>query len=161
MTDVLTGLNNRRYLLDQLERELARAVRAGYPVSLIIFDLDDFKQINDTFGHLAGDQALRHVADVLRQPLRRSSTICRYGGDEFCVVVPECGAEEAGRVAARLRAEVEAAHLHLPSGTIQLHLSGGVATQYPDSPPDIDLFSLADRELIKAKREGKGRIGVG
>ena len=158
MTDSLTGLNNRRYLRDQLDRELARAVRARYPVSLIVFDLDNFKEINDTYGHSAGDEALKHVASVLKQPTRRSSTICRYGGDEFCIVVPECGAEEAQLVADRLRSEIESSPLRFGEERIQLRLSGGIATQFPDSPIDTDLFALADRELIKAKKQGKGRI---
>jgi diguanylate cyclase (GGDEF)-like protein len=160
LTDPLTGLYNRRYLVEQLERELARSMRAKYPVSLVIFDIDNFKAINDTHGHLAGDRALRHVSDVLSQPLRRSSTICRFGGDEFCVLVPECAAEEAELVAQRLKSEIESRPLALDGGNVALAVSGGVATQYPDSPPELDLFEMADRELIRAKRQGKGRISV-
>jgi diguanylate cyclase (GGDEF)-like protein len=159
LTDSLTGLHNRRYLLEQLERELARSVRSHYPVSLIIFDLDDFKHINDAHGHLAGDQALKHVATRLHNPLRRSSIACRFGGDEFCILVPECTADEALLVAERLKSEIEAQPLALEGvGSIQVRVSGGVATQTPDSPPEIDLFELADRELIKAKRQGKNQI---
>jgi diguanylate cyclase (GGDEF)-like protein len=159
LTDSLTGLHNRRYLLEQLERELARSVRSRYPVSLIIFDVDDFKQINDAHGHLAGDQALKHVATVLHSPLRRSSTICRFGGDEFCILVPECGPEEAQLVAERLKSEIEARPLVLDGvGSVQLRVSGGVATQTPESPPETDLFELADLELIRAKRQGKNQI---
>jgi diguanylate cyclase (GGDEF)-like protein len=159
LTDSLTGLHNRRYLLEQLERELARSVRSRYPVSLIIFDVDDFKQINDAHGHLAGDQALKHVATVLHSPLRRSSTICRFGGDEFCILVPECGPDEAQLVAERLKSEIEAQPLVLDGvGSVQLRVSGGVATQTPESPPETDLFELADLELIRAKRQGKNQI---
>ena len=162
LTDSLTGLHNRRYLLEQLERELARSVRSRYPVSLIIFDLDNFKQINDTYGHLAGDEALKHVATVMSHPLRRSSTICRFGGDEFCIVVPECAADEAQLVAERLKAEIEEEPLKLEGvGDLNLRISGGIATQYPDAPPDTDLFELADRELIRAKRQGKSQIVQG
>src|SRR5258708_6156555 len=88
LTDSLTALHNRRYLLEQLERELARSIRSRNPVSLIIFDIDDFKQINDAHGHLAGDEALKHVARMLQVPLRKSSTICRSGGGEFCILLP-------------------------------------------------------------------------
>ena len=162
LTDSLTGLHNRRFLLEQLERELARSVRSHYPVSLIIFDLDNFKHINDTYGHLAGDQALRQVATTLQQPLRRSSTICRFGGDEFCIVVPECAADEAQLVAERLKFEIEEEPVVIEGvGSVNLRISGGVATQYPDSPPDTDLFELADRELIRAKRQGKSQIVQG
>ena len=157
LTDSLTGLHNRRFLVDQLEREVARSSRSKSPVSLIIFDIDNFKQINDTHGHLAGDQALRHVASVMTLPLRRSSIICRFGGDEFCIVVPECGAEEAQLVARRLKDEIESAPLHLEGvGDIQLAVSGGVATQDPDSPLDQDLFEVADQELIRAQAAGQG-----
>jgi diguanylate cyclase (GGDEF)-like protein len=159
LTDALTGLHNRRYLLEQLERELARSVRGRYPVSLIIFDIDNFKQINDTYGHLAGDEALKHVAAALMEPLRRSSTICRFGGDEFCIVVPECAGDEARLVAERLKARIEETPLAIEgAGTVSLRISGGVATQYPDPPPETDLFELADRELIRAKRQGKSQI---
>jgi diguanylate cyclase (GGDEF)-like protein len=159
LTDALTGLHNRRYLLEQLERELARSVRGRYPVSLIIFDIDNFKDINDSYGHLAGDEALKHVAKALLEPLRRSSTICRFGGDEFCIVVPECAGDEARLVAERLKAQIEETPLVIEgAGTVQLRISGGVATQYPDPPPEADLFELADRELIRAKRQGKSQI---
>jgi diguanylate cyclase (GGDEF)-like protein len=130
-------------------------------VSLIIFDIDNFKSINDNFGHSAGDRALQHVANVLRQPLRRSSTISRFGGDEFCVLVPDCGEEEAQLVAERLKSDLDGQPLRLDdAGTVHLAVSGGVATQDPDSPPEMDLFEMADADLIRAKRQGKGRIGA-
>lgn len=161
LTDALTGLHNRRFLVEQLDRELARSTRNHDPVSLIIFDVDNFKDINDTYGHVAGDMALRHVGSVLSIPLRRSSTICRYGGDEFCVVVPECGEEEAELVARRLKAEIEERPLTLEGDNrINIKVSGGVATQHPEAASDIDLFQLADDRLIHAKREGKDRISV-
>jgi diguanylate cyclase (GGDEF)-like protein len=159
MTDPITGLYNRRFLHEQLERELARATRARYPVSLLIFDIDNFKLINDTHGHPVGDEAVKHVARVLAGPLRRSSTICRYGGDEFCIIVPECDQKEAVRVAERLRQCVEETPLELPGqAPVRLQVSGGVATQQAETPAAVDLVELADRELIRAKREGKGRI---
>ncbi len=161
LTDPLTGLHNRRFLVEELEREVARSSRNKSPVSLILLDIDNFKHVNDTYGHVAGDQALKHVATVMTHPLRRSSLICRYGGDEFCIVVPECAAEEAQLVALRLKSEIENQPLHLDGvGDIQLSISGGVATQDPESPVDQDLFEVADQELMRAKRQGKGRIGV-
>ncbi|GAC1334107.1 MAG: hypothetical protein NVSMB17_15350 [Candidatus Dormibacteria bacterium] len=161
MTDALTRLGNRRFLQEQLERELARSSRGHYPISMIILDIDNFKGINDTHGHSAGDDALRLVADALRQPLRRSNTICRYGGDEFCVVIPECTSEEAVGVAGRLREEVEKVGLVVGSGrVVHLQLSAGIATQDPAEPSGADLFELADQALIKAKKEGKDRVVV-
>ena len=161
MTDSLTRLGNRRFLHEQLERELARSSRGRYPVSMIILDLDDFKGINDTYGHRAGDDALKLVAEALRQPLRRSNTICRYGGDEFCVVIPECTTEEAMGVAARLLEEVEKVGLDVGDNrTIHLRISAGIATQDPADPGTEDLFEMADQALINAKREGKDRVLV-
>jgi diguanylate cyclase (GGDEF)-like protein len=161
MTDALTRLGNRRFLRDQLDRELARSHRGRYAVSMVILDIDDFKKINDSHGHKVGDHALQLVADALREPLRRSSTVCRYGGDEFCVIIPECSPEEALGVAARLREEIQGRTLHVPGpGAVQIQVSAGVATQHPDQPAAVDLFELADRALMQAKREGKNRVGV-
>lgn len=161
LTDALTRLGNRRFLLDQLERELSRSNRGRYPVSMVILDVDDFKKINDTHGHRVGDHALVLVADALREPLRRSSTVCRYGGDEFCVIIPECSLDEAIGVAARLREEIRGRALHVPGlGAVEIQVSVGVATQHPDQPVSLDLFELADRALMQAKREGKNRVSV-
>ena len=159
LTDALTGLGNRRFLHEQLERELARSARGGYPVSMVIIDLDDFKMVNDTYGHRAGDAALRTVAEAMRYPLRRSSTVCRYGGDEFCVLVPECTPEEAMGVANRLKEEVEQSLLEVPGvGRIRLRASAGIATHDPSDAGGSDLFELADQALMRAKRAGKSRV---
>ena len=159
MTDPLTGLGNRRFLHEQLEREMARSLRSRYPVSMVILDIDDFKLVNDTFGHRAGDLVLRSVADALRFPLRRSSTVCRYGGDEFCVIIPECTPEEALGVAARLKLEVERSLQAVPGvGRVRLRASAGVATHEPDEPAATDLFEVADQALLRAKRQGKDRV---
>ncbi|MGB2938755.1 MAG: GGDEF domain-containing protein [Candidatus Dormiibacterota bacterium] len=161
LTDPLTGLRNRRFLVDELDREVARSSRSRSPVSLILLDIDNFKDVNDNYGHVVGDKALKHVASVMSQPLRRSSVICRYGGDEFCIVVPECGAEEAQLVAQRIKQEIENQPLFVEGvGPVQLFVSGGVATEDPEAPLEQDLFEVADQELIRAKRQGKGRIGV-
>ncbi|MHB8507243.1 MAG: GGDEF domain-containing protein [Candidatus Dormibacteria bacterium] len=161
ITDPLTGLYNRRLLREQLERELGRSVRGRYPVSLVVIDIDNFKAINDTHGHVAGDEALKQVAAVLREPLRASSIICRYGGDEFCVVVPECDRDDARLVAERLVERIIATPVKIDGATFQMSASGGTATRHPDEPPGTDLFELADRQLLAAKRAGKGRVHVG
>jgi diguanylate cyclase (GGDEF)-like protein len=161
LTDALTRLGNRRFLHEQLEREIARSHRSRYPVSMVILDIDDFKSINDTYGHREGDEALKVVADALRVPLRRSSTVCRYGGDEFCVIIPECSPEEALGVARRLREEVAQRPLTIAGmGQVTLRISAGVATQDPAAPATADLFELADQALIQAKRAGKDRVQV-
>ena len=161
MTDALTGLGNRRFLHEQLEREVSRSHRSRYPVSMVMLDIDDFKQINDNHGHRVGDMALQLVGDALRVPLRRSSTVCRYGGDEFCVIIPECSPEEALGVAGRLREEIEQRQLEVPGlESRTLRVSVGVATQHPDEPAAVDLFEMADRALMQAKRHGKSRVEV-
>ena len=161
MTDSLTRLGNRRFLYEQLERELARSSRGRYPVSMVILDIDDFKRINDEHGHRVGDEALKLVAEALRQPLRRSNTICRYGGDEFCVVIPECTTEEALGVATRLREEVAKVGLDVGGGAmVHLRMSAGVATHDPAQPATADLFEMADEALLSAKRAGKDRVLV-
>ncbi|MEA2684142.1 MAG: hypothetical protein QOK05_2470 [Chloroflexota bacterium] len=161
MTDALTGLGNRRFLHEQLERELSRSHRSRYPVSMVIIDIDDFKLVNDAHGHRVGDDALRLVADALRVPLRRSSTVCRYGGDEFCVIIPECSPDEALGVARRLCEEIEQRPLVVAGlAPVGMRVSAGVATQHPDEPLAVDLFDLADRALMEAKRHGKNRVEV-
>ncbi|MFN2463807.1 MAG: diguanylate cyclase [Candidatus Dormibacteria bacterium] len=161
LTDALTQLGNRRFLSGQLERELARSARGRYPVSMIMLDIDDFKAINDTYGHRAGDDALRAVAGALLQPLRRSNTVCRYGGDEFCVLIPECSTDEALGVARRLLQEVEGTEVRSGSGDFfTIHVSAGVGTFEPDDPGSHDLFEMADRALLGAKRSGKNQVLV-
>jgi PleD family two-component response regulator len=102
--DALTGLYNRRYLAETLERELGRALREGYPVSLIILDVDNFKQVNDAHGHAAGDQVMRFIGAELRSQVRPGDMACRYGGDEFVLVLPNTSHEIAMRRANELRA---------------------------------------------------------
>src|SRR5262249_7485101 len=106
--DALTEVHNKRYLLDFLDRELARASRHRRPMTLILFDLDHFKRVNDEFGHLCGDHTLRELAARVRSAIRRDELLARYGGEEFAVVLPESGVEDALGVAERIRAAVEA-----------------------------------------------------
>jgi diguanylate cyclase (GGDEF)-like protein len=151
--DALTGLHNRRYFHDTLAREVARAHRYNRRLALIIFDLDDFKAINDRIGHLAGDSVLADAADVIRSVVRSADIACRVGGDEFAVILPESGMPEAEQLYARLQQALE----QRPLGEAgRIHLSAGVAELAKDDDSRA-FFERADDALYGAKEAGKGR----
>jgi diguanylate cyclase (GGDEF)-like protein len=159
VTDPLTGLWNRRYMAESLEREVSRALRFGHQVSLIIIDIDDFKKINDRQGHLQGDLVLERVADVVEEATRSIDVAARYGGDELAVILVETGREGATilgeRVAERMR---ETAVPLRDGGSMGVTISVGVAT-VPDSADDLEsLVDAADRALLRAKRAGKNQL---
>jgi diguanylate cyclase (GGDEF)-like protein len=151
--DALTGLHNRRFFHDTLAREVARAHRYGRKLALIIFDLDDFKAINDRIGHLAGDAVLADAADVVRSVVRSADIACRVGGDEFAVILPESGKAEAEQLYARLQTALEARPIR-DAG--RLHLSAGVAELTRDDDART-FFERADNALYGAKQGGKDR----
>lgn len=154
-TDDLTKIANRRSFQSSLERELSRSVRRGEPVSLVLLDLDYFKQINDLHGHPAGDEALRNVAAALTIACRDLDTLARYGGEEFAVILPDCDSERSVGIAERLRGAVSTAPAVRP-----LTASAGVAT-FPDHAADSDqLIKAADDALLEAKRKGRDRTVV-
>ncbi len=155
--DSLTGLWNRGMILEILQRELPRSKREGHAVSVIMADIDHFKGINDTHGHLVGDQVLRQVAQRLLAVLRPYDTVGRYGGEEFLVVLPGCGAEIALSLAERLRRCIEAESIRgegmlLRSVTVSL----GVAV-WNGEASGLELLRLADAALYRAKNEGRNR----
>lgn len=157
-TDPLTGLYNRRSLLSRLDEALARANRGGDRVALVILDIDHFKAINDTYGHPAGDDALRGLAQTIRALLRRTDTAARHGGEEFAVVLEQTDAQGALIMAERLRKEAQKLAFSGDAGeTFGLTISLGVAT-YPDDGEDAEsLLSLADQALYEAKRQGRNQ----
>ncbi len=158
-TDSLTGLLNRRALNDMLGNEIERASRYEKDLSLIICDVDLFKQINDTHGHTAGDRALTAVSEVIRRSLRKSDILGRYGGDEFMIVLPETSLAGAQSLAEKIRAAVEGLALELPGNKrTGLTLSIGVASCcMPEDNLDT-LVSLADAALYKSKEAGRNKI---
>ena len=155
-TDGLTGLLNRRSFDTHLGTEVARALRLRYPLAVSIVDLDGFKKLNDSQGHLAGDAALRSVAAALAGAVRGSDVLARYGGDEFAVIHPGCDHGSAAVVGTRLRAAVEALAIAVGAGTGQvLRASVGVATLRADEGV-VDLLARADAALYRAKARGGG-----
>jgi diguanylate cyclase (GGDEF)-like protein len=157
--DGLTGLHNHRYFREALDREAARGARHARQFSLIMLDVDRFKQFNDTFGHLSGDAALKTVANVLRGNCRASSVAARYGGEEFVVLVPEVDKDSAMIVAERIRVELrQSVTLDPRSGAPRTFtVSLGVATFPADGQDPDALLENADRALYAAKQTGRDR----
>lgn len=156
--DARTGLHNGRYFEETLEREVARASRYDRKLALVIFDLDDFKQINDRLGHLAGNAALAGVAERMREVLRSADLAARYGGDEFAVVLPESGLEEARKFYERLRAHIETTPIP-PVGRISLSCGIGELERQQGRCEDAQtFFNRVDHALYRAKKAGKGQV---
>ena len=152
--DALTGLHNRRYFHETLERETARAQRYERGLALIILDIDDFKEWNDRLGHLAGDDVLAAVAERLHGAVRQSDIACRVGGDEFAVVLPEAGARDAEQLYRRIQFAVGSG----ASGPAErVRLSAGIAELRPEDDA-VALFQRADDALYRAKEGGKGQV---
>lgn len=160
LRDSLTGCFNRAHGLEVLEGEVARARRSDAALSVMMFDVDQFKRINDNFGHLCGDEVLAAVGQRLRQVLRRSDLRCRYGGDEFLVVLPETAAAGASRVADWVRGEIEQIDLAGRYGDVKPTVSIGVATWSAGETVDA-LLERADRALYAAKGGGRNCIRTG
>jgi diguanylate cyclase (GGDEF)-like protein len=151
--DGLTHIANRRTFETQLQHDLARAQRHGDSVSLVILDIDHFKQLNDTFGHQAGDEVLRRVARVLSEQCRTYDTAARYGGEEFAIILPACDEREAVATAERLRSAITGMKTVTP-----LTVSAGVATGTGETADRNRLIHAADHALYEAKRAGRNRV---
>jgi diguanylate cyclase (GGDEF)-like protein len=156
-TDALTGLYNQRYFHDPLRREVTRAHRYERALALIVFDLDDFKSINDEVGHLAGDRVLAQAADRLREAVRSVDVACRIGGDEFAVILPESSATDADQLYRRVHNAMRG--VALGPGGQSLQLSAGIAElEHGDTAATI--FERADAALYRAKDQGKDRADI-
>jgi diguanylate cyclase (GGDEF)-like protein len=152
--DALTGLHNRRYFHETLAREVARAQRYDRRLALIVFDLDDFKAVNDRIGHLAGDSVLADAAERIRDVVRSADIACRVGGDEFAVILPESTLTDADQLYRRIQAAISARPLALVG---KLHLSAGV-TELRSEDDGTSLFERTDAALYRAKNAGKDQI---
>jgi diguanylate cyclase (GGDEF)-like protein len=157
----LTGLHNRGWLDDAFDREIKRSERDELPLALIMIDVDHFKNYNDEYGHLAGDQVLITVADAIRSPLRPNDLVARFGGEEFAVLLPETTVSNAEIIAERLRDHVATAdpgmldNRQLPAVTISL----GIAGRQPGYSLDM-MIAAADVAMYHAKRNGRNRVQV-
>jgi len=155
--DGLTGLLNRRYLDETLPREISRAKRDGYPLAIIMIDVDHFKQINDTYGHPAGDEVLKSMGSIFRHGAREGDIACRYGGEEFVIVLPRMGIEAALARAEKWRMEVASTPVRHGDFDIRFAVSAGISG-YPDHATDHErLMACADRALYMAKMDGRNR----
>jgi diguanylate cyclase (GGDEF)-like protein len=162
-TDPLTDVANRRQLFLRLEQELPRAMRFSEPLSILMLDLDLFKQINDRHGHTVGDGVLKAVAQILKRNVRKIDLVARYGGEEFCVLLPRSGKREALEVAEKLHRAVGAARLPGPETEkiLAVTISVGVATLSDDTKSAAALVEKADAALYEAKRAGRDRVSSG
>ncbi|MGI5863626.1 MAG: diguanylate cyclase [Myxococcales bacterium] len=158
IVDGLTQISNKRYFLEFLEREMARCHRYGRALSLLMFDIDHFKKINDEHGHLAGDHILRELAAVIKSRVRREECFARYGGEEFAIVLPESGPDKS-RVFAEKLVRIVADHTFTFEGRrIPVTISVGVADMAPDLTEPSSFIKAADTQLYRAKREGRNRV---
>ena len=156
-TDELTGLYNRRHFIKMAEGEVDRAIRYKHSLAYIMFDLDRFKQVNDTYGHPAGDQVLKTVASLVRQELRDIDLLGRYGGEEFVILLPETNLRGAREVAERLRKQVARAQITIAQGKISITISLGVSIVSPECNSLTQLIEASDKALYAAKEGGRNQ----
>jgi diguanylate cyclase len=156
LSDPLTGIPNRLAFDDRMKREFARWKRYRGALTLMILDVDHFKNINDSYGHKAGDKALKLIAVVLQQNLRETDFLARYGGEEFIVLLPETPLERVAPVAEKLRRAIEASDFHHRGERVPITLSGGYAQFAGEDTPEV-VFQKADEALYRAKSEGRNR----
>jgi len=160
ITDPLTGLLNRRYLEERLNEELNRSRRYEYPMSFLMIDIDDFKNYNDVNGHQAGDQALQITAHNLKAGLRLEDVACRYGGEEFCILLPQTPVNEAAVISERIRQRIVDAHYpfgsNQPLGFVTVSIGVSTFSRHVDTSERV--IAAADRALYRAKSKGKNRI---
>src|SRR3954469_1911936 len=159
--DDLTGVYNRRSMFHHLEAELSRCRRYGRSLGILMVDIDHFKRVNDEHGHLVGDQALRWVASTIQNELRSMDFLCRYGGEEFCAILPETNRPGVARAGERLRAAIGRSLFEYDNVEMHLSISIGGASWAPDESSEFpDLLARADAALLEAKRAGRNQVRV-
>ena len=156
--DHLTGIANRRAFFEAAEREIARRKKSPRPLSLVLFDADHFKAVNDTYGHPAGDAVLCHLAKLLMSTFRQVDVVARVGGEEFAVLLPSTDLQTALKIANRLRENVESQVVEVDGVKIRFTVSGGVASMDENTSSLDAVMKLADKALYQAKSSGRNRI---
>jgi diguanylate cyclase (GGDEF)-like protein len=159
-TDGLTQLSNRRYFDEMLDREVARAKRYKRTFSLLVFDLDHFKRVNDRFGHLAGDAVLRQLGAVLLGRLRVNDVLARIGGEEFALITPEVSLDGAKDLAGKINRLIGDTRFEFEGSAVEITVSVGVAEWQPDYEDAWDLFKAADDKMYEAKRAGRNQVCI-
>ncbi|HIP14232.1 MAG TPA: GGDEF domain-containing protein, partial [Sulfurimonas autotrophica] len=152
ITDPLTGIYNRRYYYEKIQKEMYEAKRYGLSLSLIMCDIDFFKKVNDLHGHDVGDEVLKYYTKLLQESLRKSDTLCRIGGEEFMIILPHTNKTQATKIAQKLREKVQESKKILP-----ITMSFGV-TEYISGESEDYLFKRVDQALYKAKESGRNRV---
>jgi two-component system cell cycle response regulator len=160
ITDGLTGIANRRAFEERIKVEVYRALRYARPLSLVMFDLDHFKKVNDTYGHMAGDHVLKTVASAVSSRIRAYDAFARYGGEEFALLLPETSKAGAAQVAEEIRASVANTQFIFEDRVIPVTVSMGVAEVVPEFRTHHELVKAADVRLYGAKRDGRNRVAV-
>ncbi len=160
MSDPLTGAHNRRYFIEMLKNELVRAQRYNHPTSLMVIDIDRFKDINDQFGHDIGDQVIIEVVKLSSGVLRKNDVFSRFGGEEFAILLPETNLEEATSIAERLCGNIANAQINTPQHRITFTVSGGVTQVEMNNDTPVKVLKRADIALYRAKQQGRNRIVV-
>ncbi len=158
ITDSLTEVHTRRYVMERFEEERSRAQIHKTPMAFLMIDIDFFKNFNDQYGHLTGDQILREISSIIKAHIREIDIIGRFGGEEFCVVLPDTDYDGAGYVAERIRAAVEAATIKAYDTTTKATISIGISDYPEDGEKVSELIDKADWALYRAKKEGRNRV---
>ncbi len=158
-TDTLTGIANYRYFAQALEQEIERTQRSGQPTSLIMLDIDFFKKVNDQWGHEVGNQALIHLSQLLQQTVRKLDVPCRYGGEEFAVILPDTNLAACLPVAERIRQRIEELPLDVDGHPLHMTVSLGISTYADRQETTVEeLVKQADHYLYRAKESGRNRV---
>ena len=158
--DALTGLPNRRYAMERLAKEWQRAERQELPLLCMILDIDHFKKVNDTYGHDIGDVVLRETARVMKDCLRASDEVCRFGGEEFLAICPDADIAVAHELGDRLREAVARNHIDVPGYQGSITVSVGVASYSSELASTAELLKLADEALYAAKEAGRNKVCI-
>jgi diguanylate cyclase (GGDEF)-like protein len=158
--DGLTEIFNKRKFEEEIEREVARAARYARPLTLVIFDIDHFKSVNDTYGHLCGDYVLKQVAERVRASLRAEQVFARVGGEEFVILCPETGADNGGRLAEKLRDRLASEPIEYAGFQVPVTCSFGCAELSREMNDAAALYAAADRALYESKQGGRNRVTV-